>query len=70
MVNARESRSSAIANGAEARKAAHTARERVRARVEHVFDDRKNGMGAGIVRAIGIVRARGKSASGCRHNLG
>ncbi|MGB6177504.1 MAG: hypothetical protein WBF43_14485 [Methylocella sp.] len=44
----------------------------MRARVEHVFSDQKNGMGAGIVRAIGIVRARckiemTKLASGMRH---
>jgi IS5 family transposase len=32
----------------------------VRARVEHVFADQKNGMGAEIVRTIGIVRARCK----------
>jgi len=32
----------------------------VRARVEHVFCDQKNGMGTGIVRTIGIVRARCK----------
>jgi hypothetical protein len=30
---------SAIANGAEARKVAHTTRAKVRARVEHVFGD-------------------------------
>ena len=28
--------------------------------IEHVFGDQKNGMGAGIVRTIGIVRARCK----------
>ena len=33
---------------------------KVRARVEHVFGDQKNGMGAEIVRTIGIVRARCK----------
>ena len=44
----------------EAQKAANTARSKVRARVEHVFGDQKNGMGAGIVRTIGIVRARCK----------
>jgi hypothetical protein len=33
----------------------------VRARVEHVFGDQKNGMGTGIVRTIGIVRARCKT---------
>jgi putative transposase len=32
----------------------------VRARVEHVFGDQKNAMGAEIVRTIGIVRARCK----------
>jgi transposase, IS5 family len=32
----------------------------VRARVEHVFGDQKNGMGAELVRTIGIVRARCK----------
>jgi transposase, IS5 family len=30
------------------------------ARVEHVFGDQKNGMGAELVRTIGIVRARCK----------
>ena len=44
----------------EAQKAANTTRSKVRARVEHVFGDQKNGMGAGIVRTIGIVRARCK----------
>jgi transposase, IS5 family len=44
----------------EAEKAANTARAKVRARVEHVFGDQKNGMGAGTVRTIGIVRARCK----------
>ena len=44
----------------EAQKAANTARSKVRARVEHVFGDQKNGMGAGIVRTIGIIRARCK----------
>ncbi len=33
---------------------------KARARVEHVFGDQKNGMGAGIVRTIGIIRARCK----------
>ena len=37
----------------EAEKAA-TTRAKVRARVEHVFGDQKNGMGAEIVRTIGI----------------
>ena len=32
----------------------------MRARVEHVFGDQKNGMGAELVRTIGIVRARCK----------
>jgi Transposase DDE domain len=41
----------------EAQKAANTTRSKVRARV---FGDQKNGMGAGIVRTIGIVRARCK----------
>ncbi len=44
----------------EAQKAANTTRSKVRARVEHVFGDQKNSMGAGIVRTIGIVRARCK----------
>jgi transposase, IS5 family len=44
----------------EAQKAANTTRSKVRARVEHVFGDQKNAMGAGIVRTIGIVRARCK----------
>jgi transposase, IS5 family len=44
----------------EAQKAANTTRSKVCARVEHVFGDQKNGMGAGIVRTIGIVRARCK----------
>ena len=44
----------------EARKAANTTRSKVRARVEHVFGDQKNAMGAEIVRTIGIVRARCK----------
>ena len=44
----------------EAQKAANTTRSKVRARVEHVFGDQKNGMGAEIVRTIGIVRARCK----------
>ena len=37
-----------------------TSRSKVRARVEHVFGDQKNSMGAEIIRTIGIVRARGK----------
>src|SRR5580704_14132166 len=45
----------------EAQKAANTTRSNVRARVEHVFGDQKNGMGTGIVRTIGIVRARCKT---------
>lgn len=44
----------------EAQKAANTTRSKVRARVEHVFGDQKNAMGAEIVRTIGIVRARCK----------
>ena len=44
----------------EAQKAANKMRSKVRARVEHVFGDQKNGMGAEIVRVIGIVRARSK----------
>ena len=44
----------------EAQKAANTTRSKVRARVEHVFGDQKNGMGAKLVRTIGIVRARCK----------
>ena len=43
----------------EAQKAANTTRSKVRARVEHVFDDQKNGMGAELVRTS-IVRARCK----------
>ena len=44
----------------EAQKAANKTRSKVRARVEHVFGDQMNSMGAGIVRTIGIVRARCK----------
>ena len=44
----------------EAQRAANTTRSKVRARVEHVFGDQKNGMGTGIVRTIGIIRARCK----------
>src|ERR1700731_4474281 len=44
----------------EAQKPANTTRSKVRARVEHVFGDQKNAMGAEIVRTIGIVRARCK----------
>jgi hypothetical protein len=44
----------------EAQKAANTTRSKVRARVEHVFGDQKNGMGAELVLTIGIVRARCK----------
>ncbi len=43
-----------------AQKAANTTRSKVRARVEHVFGDQKNGMGAELVRTICIVRARCK----------
>src|ERR1700675_1552807 len=39
---------------------ANTTRSKVRARVEYVFGDQKNGMGAELVRTIGIVRARCK----------
>ena len=45
----------------EAKKAANTTRSKVRARVEHVFGDQKKGVGAAIVRTIGIVRARCKN---------
>src|SRR3977135_2361704 len=44
----------------EAQKAANTTRSKVRARVEHVFGDQKNAMGAEIVLTINIVRARCK----------
>src|ERR1700730_4122322 len=44
----------------EAQKAANTNRSKVRARVGQVFGDQKNGMGAELVRTIGIVRVRGK----------
>jgi IS5 family transposase len=44
----------------EAQKAANKMRSKVRARVEHVFGDQKNGMKAEIVRVIGIVRVRCK----------
>ena len=44
----------------EAQKAASTTRSKVRVHVEYVFGDQKNGMGAEIVRTIGIVRARCK----------
>ncbi len=43
-----------------AQKVANKMRSKVRARVEHVFGDQKTGMGAGIIRTIGIVRARCK----------
>jgi transposase, IS5 family len=43
----------------EAQKAANTTRSKVRAHVEHVFGDQKNGIGAEL-RTIGIVRARCK----------
>jgi IS5 family transposase len=46
----------------EAQKVANKTRSKVRARVEHVFGDQKNSMGAEIVRTIGIVRARGSRA--------
>lgn len=35
-------------------------RSKVRARIEHVSGDQKAGMGVGIVRTIGIARARCK----------
>jgi tetrahydromethanopterin S-methyltransferase subunit G len=41
-----------------ATRSANTTRSKVRARVEHVFGDQKNAMGAEIGRTIGIVRAR------------
>ena len=45
----------------EAQKAANTTRSKVRARVEHEYlVTPKNGMGAELVRTIGIVRARCK----------
>src|SRR4249920_3146483 len=44
----------------EAQQAANKMRSKVRARVEHVFGDQKNGMGAELVRTIGIGRARCK----------
>lgn len=44
----------------EAQKAANTTRSKVRARVEHVFGDQKNGMRAEIVRTIDILPARCK----------
>ena len=40
----------------EAQKAANTTRSKVRARVEHVFGDQKNGMGAKFVRTTGRSR--------------
>ena len=45
-----------------ARKAANTTRANRRARVAHVFGDRKNSIGIEIVRTIGIVPARARSA--------
>jgi hypothetical protein len=45
-----------------ARKAANTTRAKRRARVAHVFGDRKNSMGIEIVRTTGIVPARARSA--------
>ena len=50
----------------EAQKAANTTRSKVRARVEHVFGDQKNAMGAELARTIGIVRARCMSAGDVR----
>jgi transposase, IS5 family len=45
----------------EAQKAANTTRSKVRARVEQVFGDQKNAMGAKLVRTIGIVARGAKS---------
>ena len=45
-----------------ARKAANTTRAKRRARVAHVFGDRKNSMGVEVIRTIGIVSARARSA--------
>jgi transposase, IS5 family len=45
----------------EGQKAADTARSKVRVRVEHVFGDQMNGMGAELVSTIGIVRTRCKT---------
>jgi IS5 family transposase len=44
----------------QAQKAANTTRSKVRARVEPVFADQKNGVEAELVRTIGTVRARCK----------
>ena len=44
----------------EKQKAANKARSEVRARVEHIFGEQKNAMGARIVRTIGLARARFK----------
>ena len=41
----------------ESQKAANTTRSRVRARVEHVFEDQENGMGGIFVRTIGMAHA-------------
>jgi transposase, IS5 family len=51
---------SLVGSSSPRQKAANTTRSKVRARVEHVFGDQKNAMGAEIVRTIGIVRARCK----------
>jgi hypothetical protein len=45
-----------------ARKAANAARAKRRARLAHVFGDRKNSMGVEVIRTIGIVPARARSA--------
>ena len=44
----------------ERQQAANVTRSRVRARVEHVFGDQQNAMGAKLVRTIGMARARAK----------
>jgi hypothetical protein len=49
-----------------AARSANTTRSKVRARVEHVFGDQKNAMGAEIGRTIGIVRARPSPLGGRR----
>jgi len=37
--------------------AANKARSKVRARIEHVFGNKHNGMGSNFIRTIGILRA-------------
>jgi hypothetical protein len=44
------------------RKAANTTRAKRRARVAHVFGDRKNSTGVEIVCTVGIISARARSA--------